>query len=97
MSRMNNSSRSLRIISLANGWDPNEIQDFGSIEEFYHVRSEPYVSDTNPIPAIMNDPTQACPDTTVSTKPTFVTPELRENQNHRKENSDPFPGMPGAK
>jgi hypothetical protein len=91
MGRANNTSRSLQIISKAQGWDPTEI-----IGDAYHAREDLTRSDTWPIPASMKDTSEPCPDPQPFTKD-FETPVLRENENHRTDNADPFPGMPGLK
>lgn len=92
MGRANNTSRSLQIISKAQGWDPTEI-----IGDAYHAREDLTQSDTWPIPASMKDTSEPCPDPGVDSKPDFQTPKLRENENHRTTNANPYPGMPGAK
>lgn len=96
MGRANNTARSLVIISKQQGWDPNVIQDVGNgpghpgttepdIEAVYHARETPYVmntTDVNGIPGAARDAQQVRPDTSAETRPSFVTPELRENEDH---------------
>ena len=90
MSRMNNTSRSLQIISRQNGWDPTEIEGFGSIADVYHHRDHPNDNDTWAIPKIMTDPQAHC-------DPSYTAPKGKpEPGDTRSKMSDPYPGMPGA-
>lgn len=110
MARHNNTGRSLIIISKEQGWDPNTIEDVGNgpghpklaatdISNVYFPRETPFaenVTDIRGIPSVMKDSSEPCPDPAVNSKD-FETPVLRENQNHRTRNANPYPGMPGAK
>ena len=107
MSRMNNTSRSLQIISQQNGWDPTVIQasqqadwkdgppvDFKS---FYHVRETPYEQFSSTSSQLPDDPQAHCNYTEAETRPSFSTPVQRELENHATTNADPFPEMPGSR
>lgn len=93
MSRMNNQSRSLRIISKQNGWDPDQIQGGGSLTDIYYCREDPYTTDSQSIPGAMNDPTGT---RTPATGEVRAIPEDTRSAPSRSKNADPTPGMPGA-
>jgi len=105
MSRMNNQSRSLKIISKQNGWDPDVIQGFGSIEADYNVRETPYQTDGGgPIPGAMSDPTfvghspeQGSAPGTPDWAKRSEAHDLQGSDAKRGTHADPYPGMPGAK
>jgi hypothetical protein len=96
MGRANNTARSLQIISRANGWDPNKIEDVGNgpghpgsinpdLEASYFAREDPFSGDTTkmkPLPGDVADAQASRPDVSQGTKPSFHTPELRENEDH---------------
>lgn len=110
MARHNNTSRSLQIISKAQGWDPNQIVDTrrpgSDMPEYEHpvatkyevnwARENIFAPDTHSIPDSARDTSEPCPDPGIGTNPSFQTPTLRENQNNRTTNADPHPAKPGA-
>lgn len=94
MSRMNNTGRSLRIISKQNGWDPDQIEGGPNLSEIYHERVEPLDSDTWPIPGVAGSPHHRDAGQGGITPRTHETDDRSAPQ--RTTNADPYPGMPGA-
>ena len=93
MSRMNNQSRSLKIISRQSGGDPDAIEGGGTVAPVYHERERPYDSDTGPIPGAASDPQRSPANGTTTV--TDIPVDTRGGPRHPS-GSDPAPGMPGA-
>lgn len=101
MSRHNNTSRSLIIISKQQGWDPNVIQGFEGdkgydVGEVYSPRETPYqmnTTDMNGLPGCVKDP-NADFGNWKSEEGQAVS---RDRKSDATKNADPYPGMPGAK
>lgn len=101
MGRQNNVSRSLQIISRAQGWDPNKIsgeqaeRPDGDLTDIFPIRETPFTNVTGPVPehAVHEVPY----DHPGGPNHTFNTPDTsREKPNHTV-NADPAPGIPGAR
>jgi hypothetical protein len=105
MGRANNTSRSLQIISKAQGWDPNQIVDnhgeasiltnqkpFPTQIGSTFPREDLFKSDTAGTPG--KDTSEPCPDPQADTRPLFNTPSRKSG--NPTSGANPFPGMPGA-
>jgi hypothetical protein len=104
MSRHNNTSRSLQIISRGQGWDPSKIQsapgtpdgkDFDLDSIGYHARESPLDRSTtqdSPFPGDATDPFKG---------PFTVRPPGPDERGRGGKDGgpqgDPYPDMPGAK
>lgn len=95
MSRMNNTCRSLIIISRQNGWDPTQIDGGGDLPASYTPRESPYVTDSKPIAGV-DSPHMTCGYSGPESKDWNAPDVGRERPDHTT-NANPFPGMPGAK
>lgn len=82
--RANNTSRSLQIISEANGWDATKIIG----ETYYHNEDRVNSGDSPPLAGTYD---KACADQSQTEAPTPT------NLTHRTTNANPFPDMPGSR
>lgn len=87
MSRMNNTSRSLQIVSLQNGWDPTQIIE--PANDYAEDRVQ--VGDSRSIPSSINNVNN---ERELDLQP--PTPDPGHVPSTARKNSDPTPSMPGA-
>jgi hypothetical protein len=101
MGRANNTSRSLKIASRAQGWDPDKIVDTHfdnpvathDLYPAYHERETPMSSDTGLIEGVGDE--LGTGRTPPQGKPHAMPADTRQKP-QRTRNADPTPGMPGA-
>lgn len=93
MSRMNNQSRSLRIISRQNGWDPDRIEGGGSIGDVYAPRETPFETDAKMIPGSVSD---TAPQHAVEDRAGWNKPDVGRETPKHSNGANPFPAMPGS-
>jgi len=86
MGRMNNTSRSLIIISKANGWDPTEIHG----DSYNYNEDRVKVGDSRTIPSNLNDPNTIESNLGFTDKD-FQVPDHPTQK--RTTNANPYPGF----
>jgi hypothetical protein len=94
MGRANNSSRSLQIISRAQGWDPNKIEGFDTTLESvgYRHRESPTDPSTTQDPFPGNNQTSGNSLTVKSPGA-----DTRGSARDSGPKGDPYPGKPGSR
>jgi hypothetical protein len=94
---MNNTARSLKIVSIANGWDPDRIEGFPDrIDGTYTNREMPFDSDTGPIPAEASSPHMDHPQGSGGGGAQMSPNVGRETAKRGTNHANPYPGMPGS-